>query len=39
VLYSHAHPNNRIDRTFLRAAVRASIVRDARGLRLAITPF
>jgi len=39
VLYSHAHPDNRIDRTFLKPTIRASIVRDAGGLRFALAPF
>jgi membrane-associated phospholipid phosphatase len=39
VLYSHAHPNNRIDRVFLKPTVRAGIVRDAGGLRFILTPF
>jgi len=39
VLYSHEHPNNRIDRIFLKPQVRASIVRDASGMRFVIVPF
>jgi hypothetical protein len=38
-MYSHAHPNNRIDRKFLQPTVRASIVRDAHGLRFVLDPF
>jgi membrane-associated phospholipid phosphatase len=39
VLYSHAHPDNRIDHKFLQPAVRAGIIRDARGLRFVLAPF
>jgi membrane-associated phospholipid phosphatase len=39
VMYNHAHPNNRIDRKFLQPTVRASIVRDAHGLRFVLDPF
>jgi len=39
VLYSHAHPDNRIDRAFLKPAVRASIAIDARGLSIRLAPF
>lgn len=39
VLYSHAHPNNRIDRRFLGPAGRIGIVGDAKGLRLMVSPF
>jgi membrane-associated phospholipid phosphatase len=39
VLYSHAHPNNRIDREFLRPSVSATVRFDARGLSLMMLPF
>jgi membrane-associated phospholipid phosphatase len=39
VLYSHEHPNNRIDRIFLKPQVRGSIVVDASGLRFVVAPF
>jgi membrane-associated phospholipid phosphatase len=39
VMYSHDHPDNRIDHTFLRPQLRATIVRDARGFSLSILPF
>jgi membrane-associated phospholipid phosphatase len=39
VLYSHEHPGNRIDRTFLKPQVRASIVCGAGGLRFVLAPF
>jgi len=39
VLYSHDHPNNRVDRAFLKPTIRASMVGDARGLRFVLAPF
>jgi membrane-associated phospholipid phosphatase len=39
VLYSHEHPNNRIDRIFLKPQVRGSIVLDASGWRFVVAPF
>ena len=39
VLYSHAHPDNAIDRRFLEPAVRATITRDAGGLSFSILPY
>ena len=39
VLYSHDHPNNRIDRVFLKPTVRATIVVDPRGLSFSLLPF
>ncbi|MFI5227441.1 MAG: phosphatase PAP2 family protein [Gemmatimonadales bacterium] len=39
VLYSHAHPNNVIDRRFLRPRVQANVRIDARGVSFAMSPF
>jgi membrane-associated phospholipid phosphatase len=39
VNYSHDHPDNRLDREFLKPEWRATVVRDARGFSLSITPF
>jgi hypothetical protein len=39
VLYSHAHPNNVIDRRFLRPRVEANVRIDARGVSFAMLPF
>ena len=39
VLYSHAHPDNAIDRRFLKPAVRATITHDAGGLSFSIVPY
>lgn len=39
VLYSHAHPDNAIDRRFLEPAVRATITHDAGGLSFSILPY
>jgi membrane-associated phospholipid phosphatase len=39
VQYSHAHPDNRIDRKFLRPAVTATVRLDAHGLSLLMLPF
>jgi membrane-associated phospholipid phosphatase len=39
VLYSHAHPNNRIDRIFLKPTVRASVTIDGGGVRFGLVPF
>lgn len=38
-VYSHDHPDNRIDRAFLRPKVSATIVHDARGFSLMLSPF
>ena len=39
VLYSHAHPDNPVDRRFLKPAVRATFTHDARGLSFSILPY
>ena len=39
VLYSHDHPDNRIDRAFLGHRVSASVTLDARGMTLGLLPF
>ncbi|MEP6999171.1 MAG: phosphatase PAP2 family protein [bacterium] len=39
VNYSHDHPDNYFDRRFLKPSLRATFMRDARGLSFAITPF
>ena len=39
VNYSHDHPDNRIDRTFLKPSVKASFTYDARGLSFLVLPF
>jgi hypothetical protein len=39
VLYSHAHPNNTVDRRFLKPTVRATFTHDARGLSFSILPY
>jgi membrane-associated phospholipid phosphatase len=39
VLYSHAHPNNTVDRRFLKPSVRATFTHDARGLSFSILPY
>ena len=39
VQYSHAHPDNRIDNTFLGPRVTATASIDARGLSFALHPF
>jgi membrane-associated phospholipid phosphatase len=39
VLYSHAHPDNRVDRRFLKPAVRATFTHDARGLSFSLLPY
>jgi len=39
VLYSHAHPNNTVDRRFLKPSVRATFTHDARGLSFSLMPF
>jgi membrane-associated phospholipid phosphatase len=39
VQYSHAHPDNRIDRKFLRPTVTASVRLDGHGLSLLMLPF
>jgi membrane-associated phospholipid phosphatase len=37
--YSHDHPDNRVDREFLKPRFRAAVVRDARGFSLTLAPF
>ena len=37
--YSHAHPDNRVDREFLKPDLRAGISWDARGASLFVSPF
>jgi membrane-associated phospholipid phosphatase len=39
VNYSHDHPDNWVDRKFLKPSLRATFTHDARGLSFAITPF
>jgi membrane-associated phospholipid phosphatase len=39
VLYSHSHPDNPVDRRFLKPAVRAMFTHDARGLSFSILPY
>jgi membrane-associated phospholipid phosphatase len=39
VNYSHDHPDNRVDREFLKPRLRATVMRDARGFSLSVTPF
>jgi hypothetical protein len=39
VLYSHEHPDNRIDNTYLGRRMSASVTFDARGMTLGILPF
>ncbi|MEO5818645.1 MAG: phosphatase PAP2 family protein [Gemmatimonadaceae bacterium] len=39
VLYSHAHPDNAIDRRFLKPSVRATFTHDARGLSFSLLPY
>ena len=39
VNYSHDHPDNYVDRRFLKPSVRATFTHSARGLSFAITPF
>jgi membrane-associated phospholipid phosphatase len=39
VLYSHAHPDNKVDRRFLKPSVRATFTHDARGLSFSILPY
>jgi hypothetical protein len=39
VNYSHDHPENYVDRKFLKPALRATFTHDAGGLSFAITPF
>jgi membrane-associated phospholipid phosphatase len=39
VLWSHAHPDNGIDRRFLGPTVRATFTHDARGLSFSLRPF
>ncbi len=39
VLYSHAHPDNTVDRRFLKPSVRATFTHDARGLSFSILPY
>jgi membrane-associated phospholipid phosphatase len=39
VNYSHDHPDNRVDREFLKPSFRASVTRDARGFSLSLMPF
>lgn len=39
VLYSHSHPDNPVDRRFLKPAVRATFTHDARGLSFSILPY
>ncbi|MDB4888213.1 MAG: phosphoesterase PA-phosphatase related protein [Gemmatimonadetes bacterium] len=39
VLYSHAHPNNTVDRRFLKPTVRATFTHDARGLSFSLLPY
>lgn len=39
VMYSRDHPDNRVDRTFLKPAVRATIGHDAHGFSFQLSPF
>lgn len=39
VLYSHEHPNNTVDRRFLKPSVRATFTHDARGLSFSLLPY
>jgi membrane-associated phospholipid phosphatase len=39
VNYSHDHPDNRLDREFLKPEWRATVARDARGFSLSLLPF
>lgn len=39
VMYSHDHPDNRVDNYFLRPSVRATVTYDARGFSLSVIPF
>jgi membrane-associated phospholipid phosphatase len=39
VTYSHDHPDNLIDRNFLRTGARARFTYDARGLSFSVLPF
>jgi len=39
VLYSHAHPNNTVDRRFLKPSMRATFTHDARGLSFSLLPY
>jgi membrane-associated phospholipid phosphatase len=39
VLYSHSHPDNTVDRRFLKPAVRATFTHDARGLSFSLLPY
>jgi membrane-associated phospholipid phosphatase len=39
VMYSHDHPDNRVDNYFLCPSVRATVTYDARGFSLSVIPF
>ena len=39
VSYSHDHPDNRVDRTFLGPRLNVGLVRDVRGMSLFVSPF
>jgi membrane-associated phospholipid phosphatase len=39
VNYSHDHPDNRVDREFLKPGFRATVMHDARGFSLSVMPF
>ena len=39
VMYSRDHPDNRIDRTFLKPSLRATVIRDAGGVSFHFSPF
>jgi membrane-associated phospholipid phosphatase len=39
VSYSHAHPDNRVDREFLGSRIKAGLVRDVRGISFFASPF
>ena len=39
VMYSRDHPDNRVDRTFLKPTIRATVVRDAGGFSFQVSPF
>jgi membrane-associated phospholipid phosphatase len=39
VTYSHEHPNNRIDRRFLKPEMRLMLTRSAKGFSLSLLPF
>ncbi|MEO8620705.1 MAG: phosphatase PAP2 family protein [bacterium] len=39
VQYSHDHPDNRIDRRFLRPSAKATVVHNANGFSFLLSPF